>query len=141
MTRLYIRSTRDHTPKSRHPQSIGTLRSRPPRRLVALPRSRERQRCRPPRHHGAGSGGRRRGAAAITHDLDVVDGWPVFTALRLAELARKGELRRVARTLGSALSAIGRSPIQSALRVLLADERARGIVSTWFVLCGTPTLK
>ncbi len=83
----------------------------------------------------------RRWAAAITHDLDVVDRWPVFTALRLAELARKGELRRVARTLGSALTAIGRSPIQSALRVLLADERARGIVSTWFVLCGTPTLK
>ncbi len=81
----------------------------------------------------------RRWAAAITHDLDVVDRWPVFTALRLAELARKGELRRVARTLGSALTAIGRSPIQSALRVLLADERARGIVSTWFVLCGTPT--
>jgi len=83
----------------------------------------------------------RRWAAAITHDLDVVDRWPVFTALRLAELARKGELRRVARTLGSALTAIGRSPIQSALRVLLGDERARGIVSTWFVLCGTPTLK
>jgi len=83
----------------------------------------------------------RRWAAAITHDLDVVDRWPVFTALRVAELAGKGEVRRVARALGSAISAVGSDPVQRALEAVLEDERARGIVSTWFVLCGTPTLQ
>ena len=83
----------------------------------------------------------RRWAAAMTHDLDVVDRWPVFTALRLAELARKGELRRLARAMGSALGAVGGDPVHRALRSLLEDEGARGIVSTWFVLCGTPTFR
>jgi hypothetical protein len=83
----------------------------------------------------------KRWAAAITHDLDVVDLWPVFTALRMAELARKGELLRLARTVGSALAAIGRNPVQRALGALLETEHARGIVSSWFVLCGTPTFR
>jgi len=81
----------------------------------------------------------KRWAAAITHDLDVVDLWPVFTALRMAELARKGELQRVVRTALSALVSIGRDPVQRALRALLDVEKERGIVSSWFVLCGTPT--
>ena len=83
----------------------------------------------------------KRWAAAITHDLDVVDLWPVFTALRMAELARKGELRRIARTAWSAALAIGRNPVRRALRELLDAEQARGIVSSWFVLCGTPTFR
>jgi len=37
-------------------------------------------------------------AAALTHDLDVVDWWPAFTLLRLTELARHGELARAARS-------------------------------------------
>jgi len=81
----------------------------------------------------------KRWAAAITHDLDVVDLWPVFTALRMAELARKGELQRVTRTALSALGAIGRDPVLRALRALLDAEAQRGLVSSWFVLCGTPT--
>ncbi len=81
----------------------------------------------------------KRWAAAITHDLDVVDLWPVFTVLRLAELARKGQLGRVARVLGSAALSVGRNPVQHGLAQLLAAERARSIVSSWFILCGTPT--
>lgn len=81
----------------------------------------------------------KRWAAAITHDLDVVDLWPVFTALRLAELARKGQLGRIARVFGSAALSVGRNPVQRGLEQLLETERARRIVSTWFVLCGTPT--
>jgi hypothetical protein len=81
----------------------------------------------------------KRWAAAITHDLDVVDLWPVFTALRLVELARKGQLGRIARVLGSAALSVGRNPVQHGLEQLLSAERARSIVSTWFVLCGTPT--
>ena len=83
----------------------------------------------------------KRWAAAITHDLDVVDLWPVFTALRMAELARKGQGRRMARTAWSAITAIGRNPVQRALRALLDTERERGIVSSWFVLCGTPSFR
>jgi len=82
----------------------------------------------------------RRWAAAFTHDLDVVAHWPVFTLLRVAELSRKGELRRVGRTLLAALSAVGHDPVGQAVRRVLDDERHYGVVSTWFVLCGTPTL-
>jgi hypothetical protein len=80
-----------------------------------------------------------RWAVALTHDLDVVARWPAFTALRLAELARKGAWGRGARVAAAALGAIGRSPAQRGIAALLATERTRGIRSTWFVLCGTPT--
>jgi hypothetical protein len=82
----------------------------------------------------------KRWAAALTHDLDVVAYWPLFTLLRVAELARKGELKRVGRAALTALQAVGRDPVAQAVRRVLDDERALGIVSTWFVLCGTPTL-
>ena len=81
----------------------------------------------------------KRWAAAFTHDLDIVAYWPLFTLLRIAELARKGELRRVGRTAGAALRAIGRGPVARAVRRLLDDEGDQGVVSTWFVLCGTPS--
>jgi hypothetical protein len=81
----------------------------------------------------------RRWAVALTHDLDVVAWWPLFTALRLAELARKGAVRRALRTVGEAIATLGRSPIQPGIRSLLEAERRRSIRSTWFVLCGTPT--
>ena len=84
--------------------------------------------------------GGKRWAAAFTHDLDIVAYWPLFTLLRLAELSRKGELGRVARTMLAALSAAGRDPVGQAVRRVLDDERALGVVSTWFVLCGTPTV-
>lgn len=81
----------------------------------------------------------RRWAAAFTHDLDVVAYWPLFTLLRIAELTRKGELRRIGRVALGAVSAIGRDPVARAVRGVLDDECAHGIVSTWFVLCGTPS--
>ena len=82
----------------------------------------------------------RRWAAAFTHDLDVVDGWPVFTALRLAELARKGELSRGARVAVAALGAVLRRPVHGAITDVLRMERAHGVHSTWFVICGERTL-
>jgi len=82
----------------------------------------------------------RRWAAAVTHDLDMVTMWPAFTALRLAELAGKGELRRASRVATAALAAIGRRPVETATESLLRVERERGVRGTWFVLCGTPTL-
>jgi hypothetical protein len=81
----------------------------------------------------------RRWAVALTHDLDVVAWWPVFTGLRLLELGRKGQLARAARVLGAAAAAVGRRPVGRALARLLQLERDRAVHSTWFVLCGTPT--
>lgn len=88
---------------------------------------------------------RARWAVALTHDLDVVRWWPVFTALRVAELTRKGEGRAAVRTLmaaaGSALAMpVARSPVWRATREVLAIEHRRGVPSTWFVIAGTPTL-
>jgi hypothetical protein len=81
----------------------------------------------------------RRWAVAITHDLDVVAWWPAFTALRLAELVRKGSWARAGRAGAAALSSIGRGPVYRGIATLLATERARAVRSTWFILCGTPT--
>lgn len=81
----------------------------------------------------------RRWAAATTHDLDVVAGWPFFTLLRLVELARRGRARLVSRVLGSALAAVGRDPVGAGVRAVLEAEHAAGICATWFVLSGTPT--
>jgi len=81
----------------------------------------------------------RRWAVAFTHDLDVVDKWPVFTGLRTIELMRKRELRLAGRVLAAAAASVGRNPVQSGVRQLLEREAERGVRSTWFVLCGTPT--
>jgi peptidoglycan/xylan/chitin deacetylase (PgdA/CDA1 family) len=81
-----------------------------------------------------------RWAAALTHDLDVVEWWPAFTLLRLAELARHGELVRAARVAVAALASAARPVVWSAIRELLAIEASHGIRSSWFVLCGEPTL-
>ena len=84
--------------------------------------------------------GARRWAVAITHDLDAVEWWPLFTGMRLLELGRKGELRLAARVMAAAARGVGADPLGRGVRAVLADEAARRLVSTWFVLCGTPTL-
>ncbi len=81
----------------------------------------------------------RRWAAALTHDLDIVAGWPVFTLLRVAELMRGGEVARAGRVVAAAARAVGRNPVLAGMRALLEAERAAGVPATWFVLCGTPT--
>lgn len=85
--------------------------------------------------------GDKRWAAALTHDLDIVAFWPAFTALRLAELAGKGEMGPALRAAASAAAAIGRDPIWRGVEDLLDRERAHGVPSTWFILCGTPSLE
>jgi len=83
--------------------------------------------------------GGRRWAAAFTHDVDVVAGWPAFTALRLVELGRKRQVGRAARVVAAALGAVGRDPAWRGTADVLASERAAGATATWFVLTGTPT--
>ena len=79
----------------------------------------------------------RRWAVAFTHDLDVVALWPAFTALRIAELAGKRDLRRAARTAAAAIGSAFRAPVREGVQAILDAER--GLASTWFILCGTPT--
>src|SRR5690349_4518382 len=81
----------------------------------------------------------KRWAACFTHDLDVVQRWPVFTALRLAELARKGDVRRATAVLGAAIRSVFGDPVFHAALDVLRVERDAGVRSSWFILCGTPT--
>lgn len=79
-------------------------------------------------------------AAALSHDLDVASLWPAFSALRIAELLRKGDVRRAAAVVGAAVRG-GRDPVRAGVDAVLAAERQAGARSTWFVICGRPTLQ
>src|SRR5262249_37612590 len=80
-------------------------------------------------------------AAAFTHDLDVVALWPFFSALRLAELARKGGWGRGSPPpAGGAALIVGELVVRAVERVIEIEGRA-SLRWTWFVLCGTPTLQ
>ena len=83
----------------------------------------------------------RRWAAAFTHDLDVVSWWPAFTALRLVELAAKRAFGRISRVAASAFGSLGFDPVFQGVTGVLNQEASARIHSTWFILCGTPTLK
>jgi hypothetical protein len=80
-----------------------------------------------------------RWAAALTHDLDVVQWWPAFTLLRFAELARRGHIGLAARVLGAVLRSGARDVVWGGVRTVLEIEASQGVRSTWFVLCGDPT--
>jgi hypothetical protein len=81
----------------------------------------------------------KRWAAAFTHDVDVVAGWPAFTALRVLELIRKAQVSRAARVTWAAVGALLDDPAWEGMADVLARERSAGVMSTWFLLCGTPT--
>lgn len=81
-----------------------------------------------------------RWAAAFTHDLDVVRHWPLFTGLRLLELARKGEFGQLLQAGGGAVASVGGDPVGAGVREILAIEREHSIKSTWFVISGVPSL-
>ena len=82
----------------------------------------------------------RRWAAALTHDLDVVEWWPAFTALRLAELARKGQIAAAARVIAAAIATGGRNVVWRGVSEVLDAEAAFDVRSSWFLLCDTPSL-
>ncbi len=82
-----------------------------------------------------------RWAAAFTHDLDVVSWWPAFTLLRMVELTRKGALARVGRVAAAAITNAGFDPVTQGVVGVLNHEANAHIRSTWFILCGTPTLR
>ena len=82
----------------------------------------------------------KRWAAALTHDLDVVSLWPAFTGLRVAELVGKGDLSRALKVLGSAAARLFADPVRAGVDAVLDTEAAALARSTWFLICGTPTL-
>jgi len=137
--RAPVRDRFDRVPTAANPL-VGARREREPvvSRLAAALRAAALQaaghrafRCLAPWPDG------RRWAAALTHDLDVVAGWPAFTALRVLELVGKGKFGLAARATGAALSAIGRDPVWTGVQEVLAAES--GTPATWFVLSGTPS--
>jgi hypothetical protein len=79
----------------------------------------------------------RRWAVALTHDLDVVTGWPAFTARRVIELLAKGKPGLAARATIAAFGALGRDPVWAGIQALLTAES--GLAATWFVLSGDPS--
>ena len=82
----------------------------------------------------------RRWAAALTHDVNVVTGWPIFSALRLTELAAKGQFRTAGTVAAAAAAHLLKDPVMLGVHEVLDIEHRADISSTWFVLCGTPTL-
>ena len=82
-----------------------------------------------------------RWAAALTHDLDVVEWWALFPLLRIAELGKKRAWRLVARVAQAAGRSIGHDPVSRGVNTLLQLEAHHGIAATWFVICAEPTLR
>lgn len=82
-----------------------------------------------------------RWAAALTHDLDVVEWWGLSPLLRIAELSRKGEWALTARVAHAAVRSTGHDPVSRGVHSLLQLEAHYGIAATWFVICGEPTFR
>lgn len=79
-------------------------------------------------------------AAVLTHDLDIVNGWPIAAGLRVLELLRHGAPVQAGRVLVAGAGATAGAPVEKAVRRLLERLGAAGVHSTWFILSGTPTL-
>lgn len=84
---------------------------------------------------------RHRWAAVLTHDLDVVDWWPLFPMLRMAQLGVKGNWDIVSRVARAAGRSIGRDPVSRGIHALLQLEAHHRIRATWFVICADPTIR
>ena len=70
----------------------------------------------------------------------MVSGWPLFLALRAAELARKGAVGLATSAVVAGMGQLGRDPVRAALEQILGVERDLGVPATWFVLAGQPSL-
>lgn len=79
-------------------------------------------------------------AAALSHDLDVVEHWPVFTALRLRELQRRKDWRRINHVMGAAIGGLLRNPVWRGVEAVLTAEQRAEARSTWFIICGPKSL-
>jgi hypothetical protein len=82
-----------------------------------------------------------RWAAAVTHDLDVVDWWPLFPFQRMTELALKGKWDLIGRVGRAARRSIGKDPVSRGVHAALQLEAHHGIRASWFVICSRPGLR
>ena len=82
-----------------------------------------------------------RWAALVTHDLDVVDWWGLFSLMRMAQLSMSGSWDLVGRVARAARRSIGRDPVTRRVHDILRLEAHHGIRATWFVICAPPTLR
>ncbi len=80
-------------------------------------------------------------AAALTHDLDVVSFWPLFTGLRAVELFRKHEWSALAKTVQAAATNLFSDPVTKSIEQILALEVKYQAKSSWFLICSTPSLR
>lgn len=82
-----------------------------------------------------------RWAAAVTHDLDVVEWWPLFPLLRLTQLAAKGDWSVFARVARAVRRSLGRDPVSRGVHSILQLEAHHRIRATWFVICAEPSIR
>jgi hypothetical protein len=82
-----------------------------------------------------------RWAAVVTHDLDVVDWWPLFPLVRMAQLGMKGSWDLAGRVGRAARRSTNRDPVTRGVHALLQLEAHHGIRATWFVICSDPTIR
>jgi len=83
---------------------------------------------------------RHRWAALLSHDLDVVDWWGLFSLLRMLELSMKGSWDLAGRVGRAARRSFRRDPVSRGVHSILQLEAHHGIRPTWFVICARPTL-
>jgi hypothetical protein len=81
-----------------------------------------------------------RWAAAVSHDLDVVEWWPLFPLLRMTQLAMKGTWELAGRVGRAARRSIGKDPVTRGVRAALQLEAHHGIRASWFVICSRPSI-
>ena len=84
---------------------------------------------------------RHRWAAVVTHDLDVVDWWPLFPLLRMAQLGAKGNWEIVSRVARAARRSVRRDPVSRGIHSILQLEAHHRIRATWFVICADPSIR
>jgi hypothetical protein len=81
----------------------------------------------------------KRWAMAMTHDVDVVSLWPAYSAMRVAELLKQGDIARATQVAVTATASLASNPVWRAAANILDVEREYGVKSTWFVIAGSPT--
>lgn len=84
---------------------------------------------------------RRRWAACLTSDLDLVRGWPLVAMARVAELIRHGAPRQALAVGLAAVRSAGHGPVARGIDDHLAALARQAMRTTWFVIAGTPTLR
>ena len=74
-----------------------------------------------------------RWAAAISHDVDVVDWWPAFTGLRLVELLSRGKIGLASRAMASPIGSSFGNPVWQGPEAVIISEAELWVRTPWLV--------